>query len=160
MRQEEGLADVISMHSLVVALGVTKNLAATYRLRISVYMWARCIGKRWWSVCAVCGLGSQAIQRTPLQALGSKWESNWPVLTAHLRCWRRLVWKIAVSVFSMLSAWPVKAIYRRQRQFRAESDSNSFYSSLKQRAIQTAFTAIQSSEQIRTAYTKIRGDFL
>ena len=141
MRREEGLADVISMHSLVVALGVTKNSAATYRLRISVHMWARCIGKWRWSARAVCGLGSQAIQRTPLQALGSKWQSNWPVLTAHLHCWRRLL-------FSVLSAWPVEATYRRQRQFKAgrerfeqllqqfkaESDSNSFYGNSKQRA--------------------------
>ena len=49
----------------------------------SVNTWARCIGEvyvaRWrlTVVCAVCGPGSQAIQIMLLQALGSKWKSNW-----------------------------------------------------------------------------------
>ena len=32
-------------------------------------------------VCTVYGPSSQAIQRMPLQALGSKQQSNWPVST-------------------------------------------------------------------------------
>ena len=72
-RREESLADVISMHSVVVELGITNNLAATYHLRIIVYTCGRdALG----SDDGVCALSVDSVARLSKEHRYRLWESS------------------------------------------------------------------------------------
>ena len=71
------------MHNILDALGIINIWQPLIACALVYIRWVMhweascCMVETVTVVCAVCGLDSQAIQRTPLQALESKWQINW-----------------------------------------------------------------------------------